>query len=109
MMDLLDLPPEIFQKIIASYVHKVGVSEAWERREVCSEYYLMNSRHKLIGSRNIRRLLVCTVLRQTAYDQVRGPGSQTITLPARRAVLFVPMQKLVRSSETPTQSRSQRR
>ncbi|KAI4714890.1 hypothetical protein J4E89_000573 [Alternaria sp. Ai002NY15] len=37
-MDLLDLPPEIFQKIIASYVHKVGVSEAWERRDVCRTF-----------------------------------------------------------------------
>ena len=108
-MDLLDLPPEIFQKIVASYVHKVGVSEAWERREVCSEYYLMESRHKLIGSRNVRRLLVCTVLRQTARDPIRAAGSQETVPPTRKAVPCIPMQKLVRGSDNTAQSRSQRR
>ncbi|KAI4666091.1 uncharacterized protein J4E78_003558 [Alternaria triticimaculans] len=37
-MDLLDLPPEIFQKIIASYVHTVGICKAWERRKVCKTF-----------------------------------------------------------------------
>jgi len=38
-MELLDLPPELFQKIIASYVHTVGICKAWERRKVCSKCY----------------------------------------------------------------------
>ncbi|KAI4937083.1 uncharacterized protein J4E92_001810 [Alternaria infectoria] len=37
-MELLDLPPELFQKIIASYVHTVGICKAWERRKVCKTF-----------------------------------------------------------------------
>ncbi|KAI4950505.1 hypothetical protein J4E91_004388 [Alternaria rosae] len=37
-MELLDLPPEIFQKVIESYVHTVGVCKAWKRRKVCKTF-----------------------------------------------------------------------
>jgi len=104
-MDLLDLPPEIFQKIIASYVHKAGVNEAWERRDVCSECHLVISQHKLIRSRNIRRLHLRRMLRQTAHDQIRAAGSQTTFPPTRKAVPYIPVQKLVRGSDTTAQSR----
>ena len=105
MMDLLDLPPEIFQKIIASYVHKVGVSEAWERRDVCSECHPMISQHELIRSRNICRLHLRRVLWQTARDQIRTAGRQTNLPPTRKAVPYIPVQKLVRGSDTTAQSR----
>ncbi|KAI4919510.1 hypothetical protein J4E90_001645 [Alternaria incomplexa] len=37
-MELLDLPPEIFEKVIESYVHTVGVCKAWKRRKVCKTF-----------------------------------------------------------------------
>lgn len=33
-MQLLDLPPEVFGRIIQIYVAEVGLKEAWKRRQV---------------------------------------------------------------------------
>jgi hypothetical protein len=35
-MKLLDLPPEVFERIIGYYVTVMSVREAWKRRMVCS-------------------------------------------------------------------------
>ena len=35
--ELLDLTPELFERIIAAYVNKVGVTTAWKSRSVCRE------------------------------------------------------------------------
>jgi hypothetical protein len=37
-MDLLDLPPEIFQMVVHEFVSKVGVREAWKCRSVCRNF-----------------------------------------------------------------------
>ncbi|KAF2657035.1 hypothetical protein K491DRAFT_677529 [Lophiostoma macrostomum CBS 122681] len=37
-MDLLDMPPEIVQKIIANHVSEVGVCEAWRGRQTCRTF-----------------------------------------------------------------------
>lgn len=36
-MNLLDLPPEVFEGIIAAYVIRAGIANAWRSREVCSK------------------------------------------------------------------------
>jgi hypothetical protein len=37
MVDLSDLPPELMDQIIRTYVSSVGINEAWKRRGVCSK------------------------------------------------------------------------
>ncbi|KAH7070676.1 hypothetical protein BKA63DRAFT_569043 [Paraphoma chrysanthemicola] len=37
-MDLLDLPPEIFQYIVHNFVSTVGIRRAWNVREVCRTF-----------------------------------------------------------------------
>ncbi|ORY02269.1 hypothetical protein BCR34DRAFT_605619 [Clohesyomyces aquaticus] len=37
-MPLLDLPPEVFQRIISEYVTEEGVSESWKRKVVCKTF-----------------------------------------------------------------------
>ncbi|KAJ4304550.1 hypothetical protein N0V90_000076 [Kalmusia sp. IMI 367209] len=37
-MELLDLPPEIFQRIIQKHVGRVGLCKAWKQREVCKTF-----------------------------------------------------------------------
>jgi ankyrin repeat protein len=37
-MDLLDLPPEIFQMVVHEFVSKVGVRKAWKCRSVCRNF-----------------------------------------------------------------------
>ncbi|KAF2249259.1 hypothetical protein BU26DRAFT_505316 [Trematosphaeria pertusa] len=37
-MELLDLPPEIFQRVVAMYVRRVGLCEAWKLRSVCKTF-----------------------------------------------------------------------
>ncbi|KAJ4360778.1 uncharacterized protein N0V89_001345 [Didymosphaeria variabile] len=37
-MELLDLPPEVFQRIMQKYVAKAGLCDAWKHREVCKTF-----------------------------------------------------------------------
>lgn len=37
-MQLLDLPPEIFENLIHELVTEVGVTAAWKLREVCGKF-----------------------------------------------------------------------
>lgn len=37
-MELLDLPPEIFERVIGHFVTDIGVRKAWKRRMVCKTY-----------------------------------------------------------------------
>jgi hypothetical protein len=37
-MQLLEVPPEIFQRIIVTYVYTVGIREAAEIRQTCSKF-----------------------------------------------------------------------
>lgn len=48
-MQLLELPPEIFQRVTAHYVAKVGLCEAWKRREICSESNLGVSKFEIVN------------------------------------------------------------
>ncbi|KAF2115900.1 ankyrin repeat-containing domain protein [Lophiotrema nucula] len=37
-MELLDFPPEMFQRIVHEFVSEVGVDKAWKLREVCKTF-----------------------------------------------------------------------
>jgi hypothetical protein len=39
-MNLLALPPEIFQRVVQLYVKKAGIAEAWKLRRICSKCHL---------------------------------------------------------------------
>jgi len=37
-MGLLDVPPEIFQRVVRALVKKGGIVDAWKLRQTCSQY-----------------------------------------------------------------------
>jgi hypothetical protein len=39
LSQLLDLPPELFERIVSFYVASAGGEEAFNRRNVCRKYY----------------------------------------------------------------------
>jgi hypothetical protein len=66
-MELLDLPPEIFERIITKYVAEVGLCEAWKHREVCSEYDNAGILTPLTLNRNFRLLHLDRSFRKAVY------------------------------------------
>ena len=42
--EFLDLAPEIVDRILAAYVDKAGVVEAWKNRRVCRKYNYIHRR-----------------------------------------------------------------
>jgi hypothetical protein len=44
-MELLDLPPELFERVIELYVKKYGVKEAWKLRGICSTFLVASTKN----------------------------------------------------------------
>ena len=67
-MGLLDVPPEIFQRVVKALVKKGGIVEAWKLRQTCSQY-LYSDLHGILELTRLQRHFEITLTTKSSPRQ----------------------------------------